>query len=128
MAPPPKKRTYRQVMAKGKPIKTIKGTDPNLARAMAAQMAQQNVGKGEQTLDESINRARQGWMQSQLSKAAAHADRILVTDEDLPLSSHIMMVSICGFFLIFFLWASFAPLEETTRGEGKVIPSKEIQK
>lgn len=115
---------------KQKPIKTVSGKDPNLAKAMAAQMAQQNAAApgGEGTLEENMNKARQGWMQSQLAKAAAHADRMLDTDEDMPLSRHIIMLAICGFFIIFFLWASFAPLEETTRGEGKVIPSKEVQK
>lgn len=107
-----------------KPVKTITGNDPNLAKAMAAQAAAQKGG----TLEENMNKARQGWMQSQLDKAIAHADRVLDTDEDLPLSRHVMMFVICGFFFIFFLWASFAPLEETTRGEGKIIPSREIQK
>ncbi len=108
-----------------KPIKTIKGNDPNLAKAMAAQMAQQ---KGAGSLDQKIEKARAGWMKSQMDKTIAHADRVLSTDEDLPLSKHIMMIVICAFFTIFFLWASFAPLEETTRGEGKVVPSKEVQK
>jgi adhesin transport system membrane fusion protein len=112
-----------------KPIKTVTGKDPNLAKAMAAQMSQQK-GKGpaEPTLEDDINKARQGWMQGQLSKAAAHADRLLETDEDLPLSRHVMMLVIVGFFIIFFLWATFAKLEETTRGEGKIVPSKEVQK
>ncbi len=107
-----------------KPIKTIKGTDPNLAKAMAAQ-----AGKnGPAAADKAIDKERQGWMQSQLDRAVAHADRALGTDEDLPLSMHVILLTVCAFFLMFFLWASFAPLEETTRGEGKVVPSKEIQK
>ncbi len=106
-----------------KPIKTIEGNDPNLARAM-----DKLAGRDPNTLDENIDKARQGWMKDQLSKFTAHADRVLDTDEDMPLSRHIMMISICVFFFVFFLWASFAGLEETTRGEGKVIPSKEIQK
>ena len=105
-----------------KPIKTVTGNDPNIAKAMAKM-----AGK-EATLDENIDKARQGWMKDQVAKAAAHADRVLDTDEDLPLSRHVMMIVICGFFVVFFLWATFAKLEETTRGEGKVIPSKEIQK
>lgn len=103
-----------------KPLKTIKGMDPNLAKAGRESKTQ--------TLDESIDRARQGWMKSQLQTMAAHAERVLVTDEDLPLSRHIMMIVICTFFVVFFLWATFAKLDETTRGEGKVIPSKEVQK
>ncbi len=110
-----------------KPVKTIKGNDPNLAKAMAAQMARQKGGAGP-TLDENIEKARQGWMKNQLDKTIAHADRVFSTDEDLPLSKHVMMIVICAFFALFFFWATFAPLEETTRGEGKIIPSKEVQK
>lgn len=103
-----------------KPMKTVKGNDPNLAKALRE--------KFPESLEQSVETARQGWMKSQLQKAMAHADRVLITDEDLPLSHHVMMVSICVFFLFFFIWASFAELEVTTRGEGKIIPSKEIQK
>jgi adhesin transport system membrane fusion protein len=103
-----------------KPMKTVTGNDPNLAKALRE--------KYPDSLEQSVETARQGWMKSQLQKAMAHADRVLITDEDLPLSQHVMMVTICVFFLLFFIWASFADLEVTTRGEGKVIPSKEIQK
>lgn len=109
-----------------KPIKTIEGNDPNIAKAMAAHMAGQKPG--DETLDKKIDNARQGWMKDQLQKTIAHADRALSTDEDLPLSRHIMLLSICTFFALFFIWASFASLDETTRGEGKVIPSREVQK
>jgi len=105
---------------KSKPIRTIEGNDPNLARAL---------GKAQpQGLEEKMNKERQGWMQTQMQKAAAHADRMLNTDEDLPLERHVILLVICGFFALFFLWASFATLDETTRGTGKVIPSREIQK
>lgn len=115
-------------MNQKKPVKEIKGNDPNLAKALAAQMAAQGGAANEGTLDQNIDKARQGWMKNQLSKATAHADRLLMTDEDLPLGAHITMLSVCTFFIIFFLWAGFAKLEETTRGEGKIIPSKEVQK
>lgn len=105
-----------------KPVKTITGNDPNLAKAMA------KMAGNEQPLEEAMNKERQGWMKKNLAVAAAHMDRAFETDEEMPLSKHIMMVVICGFFIIFFLWATFANLEETTRGEGKIIPSKEVQK
>ncbi len=111
-----------------KPIKEISGNDPNLAKAMAAHMAAQNGGVMPDTLEINMNKARQGWMKSQLQKAAAHADRVLMTDEDLPLGRHIILFVIGVFFVFFFLWATFAKLDVTTRGDGKVIPSKEIQK
>ena len=34
---------------------------------------------------------------------------------------------IVAFFVVFFTWASWAELEEVTRGEGKVIPSSQVQ-
>lgn len=109
-----------------KPIKTVQGNDPNLAKMM-----EQMAGKGDasgKSLEDDVNRARQGWMKNQVKKAIAHADRALDTDEDLPLARHLILLVIVLFFVVFFAWASFAELEETTRGEGKVIPSKEVQK
>ncbi len=107
-----------------KPVKTIQGNDPNLAKALAAQMG----GRQEGNFEDEVNKARQGWMSHQLKKVAAHADRILETDEELSLSRHSMLLAICLCWLVLLTWACFANLEETTRGEGKVIPSKEVQK
>lgn len=116
---------------KQKPLKTITGNDPNLAKALADQLGKQGGAvptPRAPDLEDKMNTARQGWMQNQMQKAAAHAERVLVTDEDLPLSKHVILLSVCIFFIIFFLWATFAKLDETTRGQGKVIPSREIQK
>lgn len=40
---------------------------------------------------------------------------------------HVLLYSIAGLLVIFILWASFATLEEVSRGDGQVIPSSEIQ-
>lgn len=64
---------------------------------------------------------------STMDKAAAYADKFLVTDEELPLYRHIQLLTIVGAVLVFIIWASFAHLEQVTRGDGKVIPSSEIQ-
>ena len=56
-----------------KPVKTITGNDPNLAKAMA-----QMAGR-EPPLEEAMNKERQGWMQNQMSKAAAELSRQVVT-------------------------------------------------
>lgn len=40
---------------------------------------------------------------------------------------HLLLYAIAGLVLIFILWASFASLNEVARGDGKVIPSSEIQ-
>lgn len=41
--------------------------------------------------------------------------------------SHIILATIVAFFVIFIIWANWASLEEVTRGEGRVIPSRQVQ-
>ena len=41
--------------------------------------------------------------------------------------AHLLLFAIVAFFAVFFAWASWAELEEVTRGEGKVIPSSQVQ-
>ncbi len=77
---------------------------------------------------DSFESARIQWMKEQVEKARAHADRFFTTDDELPLSQHIVLLMIVLAFTAFFVWASFATLDEVTRGEGRVIPSSEIQK
>ena len=98
-----------------------------------AKKAKQPV-KSESTQGNSLNEAsewakiRSEWAQEKFHTAQAHADRFFTTDDELPLSQHIMLVSIAAFFLIFVMWANLATLDEVTRGDGKVIPSTEVQK
>ncbi|NCC22651.1 MAG: HlyD family type I secretion periplasmic adaptor subunit [Alphaproteobacteria bacterium] len=70
---------------------------------------------------------RQKWMQERMQSARAHADRLFMTDEELPLSRHLLLLAIVAFFVLFFLWASWATLDEVTRGDGRIIPSSEVQ-
>lgn len=72
-------------------------------------------------------RVRGQWAKERLDTAAAHADKFFTTDEELPLSQHILLMSIAAFVFVFILWANFASLDEVTRGDGKVIPSQDIQ-
>ncbi len=44
-----------------------------------------------------------------------------------PLATHALLLVIGLFFFFFIGWASQATLEEVTRGEGKVIPSSQVQ-
>jgi len=60
-------------------------------------------------------------------KAHAHALSLFDTDDDLPLSKHFLLLAICSFVTIFIIWANLATLDEVTRGEGKVVPSSDIQ-
>ncbi|WP_312933607.1 HlyD family type I secretion periplasmic adaptor subunit [Pseudomonas sp.] len=48
--------------------------------------------------------------------------------EDSPRVARLTIWGILLFFVFFVLWASFAPIDEVTRGEGKAIPSSKIQK
>lgn len=70
---------------------------------------------------------RREWVKEKLDIAGARAERLLQIDEELPFSRHALLLSISAFCLIFIIWASFATLEETTRGEGRIIPSSEVQ-
>lgn len=70
---------------------------------------------------------RESWAQQQAGKAHAHALALFDTDDDLPLSKHFLLLAICSFITIFIIWANFAKLDEVTRGEGKVVPSSDVQ-
>lgn len=70
---------------------------------------------------------RDSWAKEQAQKLQAHALAVFDTDDDLPLSKHLLLIAIVSFFVIFVVWANFATLDEVTRGEGKIVPSSEVQ-
>ena len=107
---------------KKKPIKEISGNDPNMAKAMQMKMRE---GMSEEELQADDKKR---WLADHIERVHAHGERFFTTDEDLPLSSHLLLFFVLGFWIIFFFWASFAKLDEVTRGDGTVIPSSEIQK
>jgi adhesin transport system membrane fusion protein len=41
--------------------------------------------------------------------------------------THLLLFIVVAFFAIFFAWASWAELDEVTRGDGRVIPSSQVQ-
>jgi adhesin transport system membrane fusion protein len=41
--------------------------------------------------------------------------------------AHALLIAIVAFLVIAFLWAANAPLDEVTRGQGRVIPSSQLQ-
>ncbi|MDB5491017.1 MAG: type secretion rane fusion, HlyD family protein [Micavibrio sp.] len=91
--------------------------------------AQKNDSDAELDINKTEDWAKlqQQWMKVQVEKAAARADNFFASDEELPLHSHLLLIAIAGFFMIFVVWANFATLDETTRGDGKIIPSSQIQ-
>ena len=62
-----------------------------------------------------------------VNKFEAYGDKLLHTDEDLPLTSHLQLFAVVAIVLTFIAWANFAKLDEITRGQGKVVPSSEVQ-
>ncbi|MDZ3994396.1 HlyD family type I secretion periplasmic adaptor subunit [Pseudomonas sp. Teo4] len=48
--------------------------------------------------------------------------------EDAPRVVRMTIWGVITFFLFLIVWASFAPIDEVTRGEGKAIPSSKVQK
>lgn len=42
-------------------------------------------------------------------------------------TSNLMLISVTGFVVFFFLWAGLSKIEELTRGGGQVVPTSEIQ-
>lgn len=68
------------------------------------------------------------WAKTQVEKMAAKADRFFTTDEDIPLHQHLLLISLAAVIFFFIVWANFATLDEVTRGQGRIIPSSEIQK
>lgn len=70
---------------------------------------------------------RKNWAKEQAQKFQAYALAAFETDDDLPLARHFLLLAIVSFFVIFIVWANVASLDEVTRGEGKIIPSSEVQ-
>ncbi len=67
------------------------------------------------------------WMRERVEKIEAYADRYFMTDDEMPLHRHVLLVTVFIFFVVFILWASLAKLDITARGDGQVIPSSQIQ-
>jgi adhesin transport system membrane fusion protein len=67
------------------------------------------------------------WAKEKFDVVQAHADRFFDSDDEIPLSQHVLLVIILIIFLTFIVLANIVSLDEVTRGDGKVIPSSEIQ-
>jgi len=101
------------------------GSSPAAPEMKLKQGPEKELGMNEEGGWEAI---RQNWAQEQVKMAEARAMRFFeVADDDLPLSKHLLLVFIAAFFVIFVIWANLAVLDEVTRGDGKIIPSSEVQ-
>ncbi len=70
---------------------------------------------------------RQNWAKEKAGIAQAKAITFFDADEEIPLSKHLLLISIFSFFIFFIIWANMAQLDEVTRGDGKIIPSSDVQ-
>lgn len=88
-----------------------------------------------------------GWLEKLAARFKPRVERVLgrlpnreevevvdfATDADLamlrqePLRARFLLRSIGVVFVLFIVWAALAQLDEVTRGEGRVIPSKQLQ-
>ncbi len=60
-------------------------------------------------------------------RMAAQAESVFITDSDLPMRAHYILIGVALFFAAFVSWANWAKLDEVTRGQGKIIPSSETK-
>jgi len=70
---------------------------------------------------------RQNWAKEKTDIAEAKAITFFDADDELPLSKHLLLAAIFAFFIFFVIWANMAQLDEVTRGNGKIIPSSDVQ-
>lgn len=97
-------------MTDEKPKKTVEMNEADIKAAMEAMQQKAQAQKAPQ----------------QSSREPQGRD-ILMDYEEVPFVQHLQLFAIAAFFGIFLLWANFATLDEVTKGDGRVIPSKEIQ-
>jgi len=102
-------------------------------------MSSQNAEKQKNTPDnearqgQSVNeisywqKVRKSWVEGYAEIAEVRAESFFETDDQLPLSKHLLLVAVASFFVLFIVWANLAQLDEVTRGDGKIIPSSEVQ-
>ncbi|MDD2915841.1 MAG: HlyD family type I secretion periplasmic adaptor subunit [Gallionella sp.] len=72
-----------------------------------------------------LNRSDEKIDDSKLLDFAAEADYAILKQE--PVRARALLRALVWIAIIFLVWASFAKVDEVTRGEGKVIPYSQIQ-
>ena len=125
----------QQPLGKIDPVK-MSAEDIAAAQAQAQQEMAEKVGAAQQqpqapghgiNEEQQWTAIRRSWAKKKVDLAEARALSVLEVEDDLSLSRHLLFFSIVGFMMIFILWASWATLDEVTRGNGRVIPSSDIQ-
>ena len=109
---------------------TEQGKDKPKKKTRPAELkmaAEPKRSKGKETPKEHQPQSPQAPATGKMDRTEAHLLNLFDTDDSLSLSRHILLMVIASFFIIFVLWANLAPLDEVTRGEGKIIPSTDTQ-
>ncbi len=88
-----------------------------------------NKGADEKTVNDegAFTAIRQSWAKEKVGLAEAHATMFFDADDQIPLSKHFLLICIALFFVFFIIWTNLASLDEVTRGDGKIIPSSDVQ-
>lgn len=76
---------------------------------------------------EDWDRINAEWVKQKVGILQAKADHYFVTDEELPLGKHVLLMFIATTVVILIILANFITLDEVTRGEGQIIPAGEVQ-
>ncbi len=75
--------------------------------------------------DSWVNRAINVEKEREQQGFAADSDYAILQQE--PLRARVLLKSIAVAFAVFVMWAAVTQVDEVTRGEGKVIPSRQLQ-
>ncbi|MBB5018230.1 adhesin transport system membrane fusion protein [Chitinivorax tropicus] len=76
---------------------------------------------------------RLDWLMSLSAKRDLHddtdflADANYYIDHHAPRGAHVIVWTSAAALLFLLLWAAFSPIDEVTKGEGKVVPSRDVQ-
>lgn len=121
-APAPQKTAAKGAPAKGGSGKGVPAKGAPAKGAPAKGAAPLNVNKSGDWAQ-----LQQQWAKEQMDMAQARAEKFFNTDEELPLRQHALLAFCAAFFVLFVTWANVAALDEVTRGQGRIIPSSEVQ-
>lgn len=88
---------------------------------------EENDVQGSINTQQDWEKIRNRWARESAGRAQAHLESFFDSDDSLPVSHHLLLLAIFSFFVLFVLWANVASLDEVTRGEGKVVPSSQVQ-
>jgi adhesin transport system membrane fusion protein len=75
--------------------------------------------------DSRVNRWLAADLEDSDSDFVRDADRFMLQQE--PLRARVLMRALLAVFILFIVWAALVQIDEVTRGDGKVIPSRQLQ-